>query len=300
MVTKSAVTVMPPRAVARSKATTPASIGLALINKLLDANVGRALVDSERFTRQVQDAEMSHLEFGQVKALHRMWLPNMVRAVETDIILSDMVSPHEPLMQADATMMLNYLFGAMGKRRNGEAQAKLMACVDIFSPVSNALGSALGLWQPVPTHPAILAIAVKQLMAQKTFEPAEAELREALGKVKQLLSARQGWLWRWIEKLDELDEEVFKGDCPAWDEAYANVSREVVLAMRERVELAGDGPSEDADEEYQPSPRWQALDDLVKAKARIPKSEPREAACAAKAAKRARKPKPIEADHAGE
>jgi hypothetical protein len=49
----------------------------------------------------------------------------------------------------------------MAKRRNDEAAAKLMACVDIFSPASNALGSALGLWKPAPTHPVILAVAIK-------------------------------------------------------------------------------------------------------------------------------------------
>jgi hypothetical protein len=275
MVTKSTVMVMPSRgAVARPKATTPASIGFALINKVLGAAVGHALVDSERFSRQVQEAESQHLKLDRAKVLHRMWLPNIERAVEVCDLVSSIAGPtgarRLTLTLADASAMLHYLFGAMGKRRNGEAQAKLMACVDIFSPASNAIGPALGLWQSAPKHPVILAIAVKQLMAEKTFEPAEAELREALEKVKQRLSARAGWGWRWLKKLDELDEMVFKNERPAWDAAYTNVSREVVLAMRERVELAGDGPSEESDEngnpEYQPSPRWQALDELLKAK----------------------------------
>jgi hypothetical protein len=32
------------------------------------------------------------------------------------------------------------------------------------------LVEALGLWKPAPTHPAILALAIKQLMAAKVYE----------------------------------------------------------------------------------------------------------------------------------
>jgi hypothetical protein len=220
----------------------------------------------------VQEAEAVHQEQHQVIALHRSWLPNVAHADEAYELLSGIVG-HSTLTPADASAMLQYLFGAMGKRRNDEAAAKLMACVDIFNPVSNALGPALGLWEPAPTHPVILAITIKQLMAEKTFEPAEAELREALGKVKQRLSARASWTWRWREKLDEWDRSVFECDRAAWDKAYANVvDSKVVLAMREWSEMSGEGPwDEDGDMPATPGePRWQALDDLVKAKARIP------------------------------
>ena len=80
-----------------------------------------------------------------------------------------------------------------------------MACVDIFSPASNALGPALGLWEAVPGHPVILAITIKQLMAEKTFEPAEAELREALAKVKQRLLAHEHYVNQWLNKVDRAD-----------------------------------------------------------------------------------------------
>jgi hypothetical protein len=189
--------------------------------------------------------------------------------------------------------MLHYLFGAMGKRRNDEAAAKLLACADIFSPASNALASALGMWKPVPGHPVILAITIKQLMAEKTFEPSEAELREALGKVKQRLLAHQHYVDQWLNKVDRADEIVFAFDRVAWDAAYARIDSKVPLLMREHAEFGGEGPCEDLDEngnpEYPASPRWQALDDLVKAKTAIPKSNPRQAACEAKPAKRTRK-----------
>jgi hypothetical protein len=275
--------------VARAQ-TKKQSDGLTLINKALDTDVVRAMVNADRFSRQVQEAGAVYQEQHQVIALHRSWLPNVACADEAYELLSGIVG-YSTLTQADASAMLQYLFGAMGKRRNDEAAAKLMACVDIFSPASNALGPALGLWESAPAHPVILAITIKQLMAEKTFEPSEHELREVLSKVKQRLSVIGDWTWRWRENLDEWDRRIFKCDRPAWDKAYTNVvDIKVVLAMREWSELMGEGPCEE-DGEFPATPgepRWQALDDLVKTKAAIPKSGPREAACEAKVAKRAR------------
>jgi hypothetical protein len=135
-------------------------------------------------------------------------------------------------------------------------------------------------------------------MAEKTFEPSEAELREALAKVKQRLLAHEHYVDQWLNKVDRADGIVFAFDRPAWDAAYARVDSKVPLLMREHAEFGGEGPCEELDEngnpEYSPSPRWQALDDLVKAKTAIPKSEPRQAACKAKPAKRTRKPKLVE------
>jgi hypothetical protein len=267
------VTLSPGRALAHPKAKKPtASAGLTLINEVLDVDTVQAMVDADRFARQVQEAELCYLELKDAKTLHRTWIPNVMRAVGADVVLSELTSsnPRTELTQAEASSMLQYLFGAMGKRRNDEAAAKLLACVDIFSPASNALGPALGLWKAAPKHPAILAIAIKQLMAEKTFEPAEAELREALDKLKQQLSVRKGWLWRWQEKLDEIDARVFKDDRPAWDAVYANVSSSVLAEMAERATMAGEGPSEDRDENGKPeepgSPRWSALKALYDAK----------------------------------
>jgi hypothetical protein len=163
------VALSPGRALARPQAKKPsASAGLTLINEALDPDTVQAMVDADRFTRQVQEAARNYLELDQAKVLHRIWLPNIVCAEASQNRLSDLVyKPRTELTQAEASTMLQYLFGAMGKRRNDEAAAKLLACADIFSPASNALASALGMWKPAPKDPAILAIAIKQLMAEK-------------------------------------------------------------------------------------------------------------------------------------
>src|SRR5262252_7985580 len=180
MVTKSSLAVIQPGGgvPARAKAK-PAASGLALINEVLDADIVQAMVDADRFRLQVQREDTYLGGEGEIrpellegaKPLHRRWLPDSARAFAAYDCLTEMTFPGAqrfPLTQADASTMLHYLFGAMGKRRNDEAAAKLLACVDTFSPASNALGPALGLWGSTPRHPAILAIAIKQLMAAKT------------------------------------------------------------------------------------------------------------------------------------
>jgi hypothetical protein len=305
MVTKSAdMVVLPPNAVAlpKKKSASPALAGLAMINKLLTAELVEATVRADRFRNQVQTE--GHVYPLDHSPMHRSWLPHIVEAVEARDVIQDLTFPRFELSQADASAMLHYLFGAMGKRRNDEAAAKLMACIDIFSPASNALGSALGLWESAPTHPVILAIAIKQLMAAKTFEPAETELREALATVNQRMKMLSFWVGEWLKRLDDADERVFRENEPAWRETYANVTSKVPLWMAEQCELAGEGPCEDTDEngnpEFSPSPRWQALNALWETKheaeqaaERAAESKARIAACEMKPAKRTRKMSPL-------
>jgi hypothetical protein len=259
------------RALARPKAKSLASQGLALINKALNVDMVQAMVDAERFNRE-QDAApylgegINPAFLDRAKPMHARWLPKIARAVE----VSDLLLPlRAPLGQAQAGAMLAYLFHAMGKRRGDDATAKLLACTDMFSAASNSVGESLGLWKAAPRDPLVLAVAIKQLMASKVYEPAESELREALAKVKQRIGVQGWYVDQWISKLDRADAIVFACDRPAWEQAYAQANSDVVRQMRCQLELKDEGPSEDEDEdgnpEFPPSPRWQALHDLIEA-----------------------------------
>ena len=273
MVTRSAdvVVLSPGGLLPKKKSASPALAGLATINKLLTTELVEATVHADRFRTQMQDEGYNHPL--DESPMHRRWLPHVVEAVAArDLLRGLTLGTGSPLSrlkinQADASALLHYLFGAMGRRRNdGEAAAKLAACVDVFSPASNALGSALGLWKPAPTHPVILAVTIKRLMSEKTFEPSEAELREALATVNQRMKMLPFWIGEWIERLDEADRTVFKKNPPAWQAAYANVGSSVLAEMLERADVAGEGPCEDEDENDPPSPRWKALKELYDAK----------------------------------
>ena len=137
------------------------------------------------------------------KAYYRGALPCAARAAVAASFLRELRHPHEPITAGQATAMIYALFASMtGKLREDEAaMAKLAGCVDIFSPANNALALALELWEPVSTHPLSLVLAIKELKANKTFEPNEAELREALGKVETKSAGLERDAREWLIRL---------------------------------------------------------------------------------------------------
>jgi hypothetical protein len=159
--------------------------------------------------------------------------------------------------------MLSVLFGALSKRKaddaDGNPSMMLAACTDMFSPMNDVIGETTGLWKPVCKHPIILALAVKKLIATSLFMPSPNELREAIAEVKRTISVRASWLGEFLSWVGTADRLLFEFDRPAWEAAYAKVGSSVAQAMRN---LVNDGPGEDAP----PSPRWQALNAICKAK----------------------------------
>jgi hypothetical protein len=180
---------------------------LAPANNLSLAPTGRALVrqltynveminhlktaDKAGCVMQRNDAH-GRWRLDDAKPYHFRHLPLAERADAAERFLYGIIIPLEPeVMHEQATAMLSYLFGAKGRRRDEEAALKLAACIDIFDPANNELADTLQLWSKVPGHPLILALAIKNLMANKIFEPEEAELREALTDVHDEIYGRQ-------------------------------------------------------------------------------------------------------------
>jgi hypothetical protein len=158
----------------------------------------------------------------------------------------------------------------------------------------------------------VLATAIKTLIATAKFTSC-AELREAMAKVANSINNSAWHLEFMIERIHTADAMLFEKDRATWDAAYANVDSKGLLWMQEQLEMAGEGPSEDEDEdgnpEYPPSPRWLALERLLKAKRVAAPLKPKRSAffAAARAARkrghtkrskttRRRAPKPVEAD----
>jgi hypothetical protein len=215
--------------------------------------------------------------------------------------LLDILDPSsdDEVTHAMATKMLSVLFGALAKKKADTADenpAMLMAaCADIFHPMNDVIGETTGLWKPVCKHPIVLALAIKKLIATQKWSPTPSELREAMKEVQGHIQTRADWLCTFVDWMGKAEKIVFEFDRPAWEAACARHDSGVVLSLRD---LRNDGPSEDTDEngnpEFPPSPRWQALDDLAKAKLaaeEAAESTPRIAACKTTVGKRTRKPK---------
>jgi hypothetical protein len=185
-------------------------------------------------------------------------------------MLQQVTSGHPPVDRVTALSMLNVLFAAIGKRKNDEESAILLtAAGDMFNPVNDVLGCITGV-EAINRHPLVLAIAIKQLIATAKFTSC-AELREAMEKVVHSIGISVWHLEYMIATIERADDLLFEKDRATWDAGYARADRETILMLHRRAEFAGEGPSEDLDEngepEYPASPRWLALDGLLKAKA---------------------------------
>jgi hypothetical protein len=242
MVTK-AVTVMSSNALAhRRSASVPAEhnittaaalidAGLAIIREQLSADVVEHVVVAERCGVVIDDVHWLHRipahasadYVEEAKAYYRAALPLAAHVGDARNFLRELRHPNEPISCGQATAMLHALFASMtGKLRQDEAaMAKLADCVDIFSPASRALGRALDLWEPVPMHRVSLALAIKRLKASKTFEPSEAELREALEKVEMECARLERAAYEWLSRLRQTDALMSETDHDGWLAAHA-------------------------------------------------------------------------------
>ena len=288
------VTIMPPSG-ALTRATSkpnPATFGLALMNGIFNADVMQALSDAKRLSEEAWQAPRLCYHNGGIgeawlaaaRPLHARWLNAAPRAAAAFRLLLDIHFELAPISQAEASAMLRFLFAAKGRKRGDEAAAKLAACIDMFTPASNALAEAMGLWKPVPRHPLVLALAIKALMAKRLHEPEECELREELATVRQRLDKRCARVGEWQQTLAYADETVFAFDRAAWDAAYATADSAVVLAMLTAIDDDGNPAT----------PRYAALKALYeqKAAAALEQTTNRPAlaaACARPAAKRTKK-----------
>ena len=141
----------------------------------------------------------------------------------------------DPITQEMAVTMLSVLFGAFSKRKaDAENAIKLAACSSMFSPTTDIIGEATKLWKPLPKHPAVLWIAIKELIATQTFLPAPKELREAMMRARDRLLLLKLDAKRWLEFAEKADRIVFEQDRAAWAAAYAHLGSRVPSAMLAR------------------------------------------------------------------
>jgi hypothetical protein len=192
------------------------------------------------------------------------------------------------IAQPEAMLMLSVLFGALSKKKSDgddNAGMLLLACADMFDPTNDFIGKVTGFWKNVSQHPLILALAIKRLLATQTFCPSPCEVREAMVYVKDIIEKRMGfWLHPWLRLVERAEQIVFAFDRPGWKAGCGQMDSSVLRAMLDNC-FGEEGGEDDDGNPYPPSPRWQALNDLLKAK------KSKAAACEAKREKRTRKAK---------
>jgi hypothetical protein len=201
----------------------------------------------------------------EARKIHHSFLAAFTGMDEAYKVLRQVKYDHPPVDRATALAMLNVLFAAIGKRKNDEESAILLnAAADMFNPINDVLGHITGLEQ-INRHPLVLAIAIKQLIATAKFTSC-AELREAMEKVANSIRIKVWHLEFMMQTIDSADVMLFEQDRATWDETHARVDAAIERKMLRDLEDL-ESPYENDDGVMEPgSPRWQALDDLLKAK----------------------------------
>jgi hypothetical protein len=280
--------------------------GLALINATL-TDLARPMQIADRCAQRMKqfergdlyrlnERELNAVAVACAQQVHPRFVPDFAAARDAGNALFGIATFNSPawecrspltLTHAVASAMLGVLFATLTKKRADDANGavKLEVIADMFNPLNDALASATGA-EPVSKYPAVLALAIKQLLATEVFEPTQVEIGAAMKRAH----AQFRWHYNDCEKFVALakraDEVLFECDRAAWDAAYAKVGSEVVAAMRE--ELHESDVDEDGND-IPTSPRWAALNALCQA--RMAAEKPALAACEAKPVKRTQKPK---------
>lgn len=241
----------------------------ALVPSSSGGVVGQSLADyaqplqiADQCRRQLQQGGFELDTPDRAKLVHRAMLPHVPAVSASHSALAEMTSssPRFAITHGMASKMLALLFGALSKSKaDAENKARLTACVDMFNPVSDIIGEATRLWTPLPKHPAVLAIAVKQLIDARVFTPMPHELRAAVMLASARLRTLRSHAGQWLDLADKADEIVFENDRAAWDAAYARLGSEVALAMLD-----------DEDE----TPRGRALNELWQRKHEAERAAP--------------------------
>jgi hypothetical protein len=236
---------------------------------------------------QLEQINFDPRDLDDAKRLHRLLLPDVaeVDAVHTQLRGMLCSAQRCPISHGQALKMLNVLFRTLSHKKDHETEALRLSCADLFNPVSDVIGKATGLWKPANKHPAVLAIAVRTMIAAGVFAPVPKELLAEMKRVESRLWLLLDATRRWLDLIDKVDAITFAADPAWWHAAYANVSSDVVLGMLR-------------DEPDEPAPRWAALNRLWEAKddaaEELPQladeSSNKIAACTAPPAKRTRKP----------
>jgi hypothetical protein len=206
------------------------------------------------------EASLRYLD--HAKSIHASWLRCYAQIEATHLALSQMLMASDRVDPLTASRLITALFAALGKKKSEQENALLLAAtVDMFSPLDASVGIATGLWSPINTHPFVLAVAIKALIAKAVFT-SPAELR---AEIKHVTTAIERAAWA-MESIGEMiwraDEIVFAGDRAAWDSNYAGVSSNVARAMRDNL-VEEDPFTDDDGTEIPPTARWAALDALA-------------------------------------
>jgi hypothetical protein len=137
--------------------------------------------------------------------------------------LSDMLSdnPRQRITKPDAAQALGFLFAALRQNDKGDAASLLAACTEMLTQSDPALASVIGV-KPLPQHPAVLALAIRRIIATAIFPPQPSEVRKAMLEVRDKILLLQTDVRPVLALARAAERIAFKNDRDAWAAPYTS------------------------------------------------------------------------------
>jgi hypothetical protein len=209
---------------------------MAAINEAV-ADIAEAAVTADRCRRQLESFDGDPRTVEDARTCWERMLPALAAVDEAHCALLATLGPVRfPLTHGQAAEMVAVLLGALAKKKTdaSDAAIALAACCDLFNPINEGLA----LWEPVSRHPAVLALAVKRLIASTVFAPVPAELLSTMREVEAKLRGLTFATGRWLERFRKADAVMFERDRRAWEAGYARLGSTASLAALSHIDIA--------------------------------------------------------------
>jgi hypothetical protein len=189
----------------------------------------RLAAENRSLEASVAETRMTAIK--EAKTVHQMVLRSAPAIVEAMERFEELINPDEKdLIEPKlAAQMVRSLFVAVvGKKRTDEDMEKLQACLLLFDPTVNAIGPATGLWEELPRHPAVVALAVLDRIQKQVYNPAAAELRQDCRRARNRLHRLYQHMETMLLKIRCAEEILFDFARDEWASIYAEKENRAV------------------------------------------------------------------------
>jgi len=157
------------------------------------------------------------------KMVRATLLPRVDEIYSSWRTLVDMTSaePRRRIARPEAAEMLGYLFAVLRRNDKGADVASLLtACVEMLAD-DGALAAAIAT-KPLPRHPAVLALAIRKIIATAVFPPAPAEIATAMQEIFGRLRMLRSQVWGVFQVAIDAERLAFKEDRAGWALPYTS------------------------------------------------------------------------------
>jgi|RhiMethySRZTD1v2_1073278.scaffolds.fasta_scaffold295963_2 hypothetical protein len=186
------------------------------------------------FSAPVPTAHLPYVRIEEAKLYRTAMLPRAIEVRQAWNMLDAIRSGGQSIDTPTVMKMLSVLLKTLAKKKDAAVDPMvLMSYASLFDEDIDSLGSSLNLWEEVPRHPVVVALAIQYLFHKQIFSPVPAELCNACRRVGEMLRQRRRQAAGWLVRLSEEDAYLFTHARDEWDAYYQDAeSRQLAVAFQ--------------------------------------------------------------------